>query len=231
MYNTTLNEYNSVKTINRFISKVYNFMIAAMLISWAAAYLVNANKMLFLPLLTWNLFYVLIIIEIWLVFMISFLLNRISFLFALVLFILYSFINWLTISIVLFAYNTIDIVNAFLITSWTFLFMSLYWYKTETDLTSFWKIMIMWLFGIIIASVINIFLWSSGFSFVISWISVIIFTWLVAYDTQMLKTLWESSIWNEEDKNKLAIIWALTLYLDFVNLFLNLLRLLWGSRD
>ncbi len=220
---------SETKTINKFLAKVYAWMILAMLITAASSVwvliLIAANQDL--AKLLFNSYMFFIILEIWLVFAISFLISRISTFVAILFFLLYSFVNWVTLSMIFFVYDPFSIAIAFLVTSAVFLFMSLYWARTSADLTSFWRLLIVWLFWIIFATIVNFFFNSSWFSYLLSWASVVIFTWLIAYETQMLKTLWNQSILTPEEKNKYAIIWALNLYLDFINLFLNLLRLLW----
>ena len=223
-------DVDSALESSRFMTKVYNWMIFALVISGWIAYYVGTNPEIFKLIVSSWMFFGLIILEFVLVIAISWGINKISANTAIALFIIYSAVNWLTLSVIFMAYQIPAIVNAFLISAGTFWFMSFYWYTTKSDLTTFWTIMIMWLFWIILASIVNFFLGSSMVNYVISWIWVLVFTWLTAYDTQKIKEM--NIIWNEwtdEDKKE-AIMWALTLYLDFINLFLFILRL-FGSRD
>jgi len=170
----------------------------------------------------------LIIVELVLVLVLSWAINKISTAVASVLFVLYSLITGATLSVVLLAYTGASVLLTFIIAASVFGFMSVYGYFTKTDLTSFGKIMIMGLFGIIIASIANYFIGSTMTDYVISWVGVVLFTGLTAYDTQKLKNIGDASL-DGETKSKAAILGALTLYLDFINLFLKLLSL-FGKR-
>lgn len=214
---------------NAFMMKVYNWMIIALVISWALAYYVSLNSAIFKPIFTSWLIYLLFLAELWLVMAISWGINKISYITAVLLFILFSVVNWFTLSVIFLVYTMTSIVSVFFIAASIFWFMSFYWYTTKADMTSFWAIMYMWLFWLIIASIVNFFLKSPWFQYVLSWAWVLIFTWLVAYDTNKIKALWD---WLKEwdpSFGKTAIVWALSLYLDFINLFLYLLRL-FGDR-
>jgi len=129
--------------------------------------------------------------------------------------------------------DIVDITQAFLITAGTFSAMSLYGYTTQRDLTNMGSFMMMGLFGIIIASLVNLFVQSSAMGMIISYIGVIVFVGLTAYDTQKIKEMAMTQPYDMEAgvARKGAIIGALNLYLDFINLFLMLLRILGGSRD
>jgi FtsH-binding integral membrane protein len=126
---------------------------------------------------------------------------------------------------IFFVYTSASIVRTFFVTSATFGGMSLYGYTTKKDLSNMGSFMMMGLFGIIIASIINIFLKSSGMEFMISLLGVIIFTGLTAYDVQKLKESYDYVGVVSDSKEKVAIIGALNLYMDFINLFIMLLRL------
>lgn len=221
---------NSALESSRFMTRVYNWMVLALAVSWWIAYYVGTDINLVRSIVQWGFFIPLIILEFALVIIISWWINKINAATAIALFILYSAVNWFTLSIIFMVYQIPAIVNAFLITAGTFWFMSFYWYTTKSDLTWFGSYMRMWLVGIIIALIVNIFIGSSLVDFIISCFWVLVFTWLTAYDTQKIK---EMNIigneWTEEDKKE-AIMWALSLYLDFINLFLFILRI-FGSRD
>ena len=151
---------------------------------------------------------------------------------ATMLFMLYAFLNGLTFSVIFLAYEIGSIVNAFVATAGTFLAMSVYGTVTKRDLTSLGSFLMMGLFGIIIASVVNIFLGSSMMDFVISCAGVLIFTLYTAYDTQKIREFGMSApIGDGEAVQRGAILGALELYLDFINLFIHLLRLFALSRD
>ena len=232
MFNNSGMVANISKTeTNVFMRKVYFWMFLALVISGLASFWVLiipwALEFIFSNTLV---FYWLMIAEIWIVIYLSTRITKLSKISAITLFMAYSILTWLTLSVIFLVYAASAIFLSFFIASATFLVMAIYWYTTDTDLTSFWNIMIMWLMWVILASVINFFLKSSGLDFIISWISVLVFTWLTAYDNQKIKLLWASLSEKSDDTTKIAIIWALNLYLDFINLFLSLLRI-FGRRN
>jgi hypothetical protein len=169
------------------------------------------------------LFYALIFGELGLVFAISGAINRISAATASLLFLAYAALNGLTMSTIFVAYTSSSVASTFIITAGMFGAMSMFGYLTKSDLTSWGSFLFMGLIGVIIASVVNIFLNSSMISWVVSICGVIVFTGLTAYDTQKIKNMGNRG-------TKGAILGALTLYLDFINMFLLLLRLLGNRR-
>lgn len=157
--------------------------------------------------------------------------NKISGSLATTLFMLYSVLTGLTLSVVFMQYTGASIGSTFVVTAGTFGAMSVYGYTTKRDLTGLGSMMVMGLIGIIIASVVNIFLQSSAMYWAITYIGVIVFVGLTAYDTQKLKAIGEQvSADDRENYRKYSIMGALTLYLDFINLFLMLLRILGDRR-
>ena len=217
-------------SISVYLTKVYNWMAIALLITGLAAYFTASSEQL-IQLVFGNkiLFYGLLIGEIALVSYISARINKLSTSTAIALYILYSALNGLTLSFIFMAYTSASISSTFLITAGTFGAMSLFGYFTKKDLTKIGNIAFMALIGIIIASVVNFFMQSSLMSLVISYLGVLIFVALTAYDTQKLKRIAMNGFENEESMEKSAILGALTLYLDFINLFLFLLRI-FGDR-
>jgi len=165
------------------------------------------------------LFYALIFGELGLVVGISGAINRISASTASLLFLVYAALNGLTMSTLFIAYTSSSIASTFLITSCMFGAMSLYGYLTKSDLSSWGSFLFMGLVGMVIASLVNIFLHSSMIHWVVSFCGIIVFTGLTAYDTQKIKNLGNTG-------PKGAILGALTLYLDFINMFLIMLRVL-----
>ena len=147
------------------------------------------------------------------------------------LFILYSVINGATLSSIFFAFSVATISKVFFITAGTFGAMALVGYTTKTDLTSMGKLLFMALLGIIIASVVNMFVASSGLDLILSYVGVLVFVGLTAYDTQKIKQMCQTAPDAGESAQKLALIGALSLYLDFINLFLYLLRIFGNNRD
>lgn len=155
--------------------------------------------------------------------------NRLSAPVLALLFGVYSLINGVSFSFIFLAYTTASIYKTFAIAAGMFGIMAVLGYTTKVDLTRFGSIMIMGLIGIIIASVINFFMHSAAFDYFISIAGVVVFTGLTAWDVQKIKRLGESAAVTGETYSKLSILGALTLYLDFINLFLFLLRF-FGNR-
>ena len=170
-------------------------------------------------------FYGLMFGELALVFTLSGAINRLSAAAATLIFVAYSVLNGITLSVVFLAYTANSITSTFVITAGMFGAMSVYGYMTKRDLTSWGSFLFMGLIGVVIASIVNIFVGSSAVSWVVSGIGVIVFTGLTAYDTWKIKELAAQGT----EGRKPAILGALTLYLDFINLFLMLLRFT-GSR-
>ena len=172
----------------------------------------------------------LLIAEIGLVWYLSARIRQISFTTATVLFIIYSILNGATLSVIFLAYTASSIANTFFITAGTFAATGIYGYVTKKDLSSLGSLCIMGVIGLIIATVVNIFLASDALTMVISYIGVALFVGLTDYDTQKIKRLLLSNDMEvNEETQKIALLGALTLYLDFINLFLYLLRIL-GDR-
>lgn len=210
--------------------KVYLWMTLALVITGVTAYGVATSPGLVTAIIgNQILFWGLIIAEFALVWAISGAINRLSLTTATLLFILYSVINGATLSILLLVYTASSIANVFFITAGTFGVMSLIGYTTKTDLSSMGKILFMALIGLIIATVVNIFIGSSMMDMIISYVGVLIFVGLTAYDTQKIKNMLSEATDTGETMQKIALLGALTLYLDFINLFIYLLRIL-GDR-
>lgn len=218
------------QSISVYMTKVYNWMAVALLLTGLVAYFTAGSEQL-IQLVFGNkiLFYGLIIGELALVGYISARIQKLSSFNATLLFLLYAALNGLTLSFIFMAYTSSSITSTFIITAGTFAVMSMYGYFTKSDLTKIGNIAFMALIGIIIASVVNFFMKSEMMSWVISYLGVAIFIGLTAYDTQKLKRIAMQGFEHEENMEKSAILGALTLYLDFINLFLFLLRIL-GDR-
>jgi FtsH-binding integral membrane protein len=149
----------------------------------------------------------------------------------LALFLVFSLLMGMSISVIFLKYTAVSIYKTFFITGGTFGIMAILGFTTKTDLTKFGSILMMALIGIIIASIANWFLKSSAMNFIISCLGVLIFTGLTAYDVQKLKRIGEGVEYGTEDARKLSIIGALTLYLDFINLFLFFLNFTGNRKD
>ncbi len=206
---------------NTLVRQVYAWMGAGLAITAVMA-LITLSSPAILKAVFGNrlLFYGLLIGELALVFILSGAINKLSEAAATMLFVAYSALNGVTLSLLALIYTSSSIASTFVITAGMFGAMSVYGYVTKRDLTSWGSFLFMGLIGIIIASVVNIFVASSAVSWVVSGIGVIVFTGLTAYDTWKIKALAAEGITGR----KPAILGALTLYLDFINLFLMLLR-------
>ncbi len=212
--------------------KVFVWMTLALAITGLTAYGVATSPAILSLIFSSKVtFFGLIIAEFALVFAISGAINRLSLSTATMLFILYSVINGATLSSIFFAFSVATIGKVFFITAGTFGAMALVGYTTKTDLTSMGKLLFMALLGIIIASVVNMFVGSSGLDLILSYVGVLVFVGLTAYDTQKIKQMCQSAPDAGESTQKLALIGALSLYLDFINLFLYLLRIFGNNRD
>ena len=211
---------------NTLIRQVYAWMGAGLTVTAIMA-LTTLSSPAILNAIVGNrlLFFGLMIGELALVFTLSGAINRLSAATATLIFIAYSALNGVTLSVVALVYTSNSIASTFVVTAGMFGAMSVYGFVTKRDLTSWGSFLFMGLIGVVIASVVNIFVGSSAVSWVISAIGVVVFTGLTAYDTWKIK---EMAARGTEGR-KPAILGALTLYLDFINLFLMLLRFT-GSR-
>lgn len=226
-YNDPVVYGNAVAT---YFSKVYGWMAFALLLSGLAAWLTGHNLAVQQAIFTGYTPIVLCVIEIALVFGIGAAIRKLSASMCTLLFVIYSVINGLTLGVIFMVYTEASIMSTFLVTAITFGIMSVYGYTTKSDLTSWGKILLFALIGLIVATLVNIFLKSTMFQLIISGIGVLVFVGLTAYDTQKLKAL-AATATDEESMTKLAVYGALDLYLDFVNLFLYLLRFFGSRRD
>lgn len=219
--------------VNEFIRSVYNWMAIGLGLTGFIAFYVSQSPDI-IKLIYGNqiLFFGLIIGELALVFYLSARVQKIQASTATSLFILYAALNGVTLSFIFIIYTSSSIASTFFICSATFVTCSIYGMVTKRDLTSIGGFLTMGLIGIIIASVVNMFIRSSGMSLIISYIGVLVFVGLTAYDTQKLKrmALTQPAGLEAGVVRKGAIMGALTLYLDFINLFLMLLRILGDRR-
>ena len=173
------------------------------------------------------MYYIIIIVELLIVIFLSARIQKMNPLTAMISFVLYSVVTGLTLSIVFVMFEMSSIIYIFLITAFVFLIFALLGYFTKIDLSKYSTIFLMGLFGIIIATIVNIFLNNATFDIILSWIGVVLFVGLVAYDIQKIKRYGEII----DDDNKIAIIGALDLYLDFINIFLRLLNLFGKNKN
>lgn len=218
--------------VSVYMRHVYNWMAAGLAVTGIVAYGVANTPAIRDAIFSNSMALILLIIaEFGLVIALSAAIHKMSPAMATGLFLLYSALTGATISSIFLVYTAASIATTFFVTTGTFLAMSVYGTVTKRDLTSFGNFLFMGLIGILIAMVVNIFLQSSMMSFVISCLGVLIFTGLTAYDTQKIREFGSQAPLDDPAAiRRGAILGALTLYLDFINIFLMMLRL-FGNRD
>ena len=208
-----------------FISRVYLWMTAALMLTAVIASAVANDAAFMLQLATTGLIWVFFVAEILLVIVLSAAINRLSTTAATAIFFAYAALNGVTLSLIFWVYTDASIGVTFLVTAGTFGVMSMIGFVTQRDLTRLGGLLIMGLIGFLIASVVNLFLQSEGIYWLTTFAGIAIFVGLIAYDTQKLKRMAVTVQANGEVAHKASIVGALALYLDFINLFLLLLRL------
>ena len=220
---------SQTKTINNYIQKVYLWLFVGLLITSVTAYAVSQFPDLYNVILGNDVvFYGLLIVQFLAIVGITAFIRRIPDNLAEATFVLYCFLTGLTLSIIFLDFSISSIADVILITAAMFGFMSLYGYVTKTDLTSLGSILTMCLFGIILALIVNLFIMNSILDTVLSILGVLVFSGFAAHDTQKVKN---TLMYSDDDFIKKEILGALNLYLDFVNLFFDLLDLLGKRRD
>lgn len=214
--------------VSQYIAKVYGWMFLALMVTAVSGYYVASSEAMINFIVGNKIgFWVVLIGQLFLVGYMSARINKISVQTATALFFIYSALNGLIFGILFLVYTPASLLTVFGITAGTFGVMSAVGYYTKQDLTKFGQIMFFGLIGLILASIVNFFMKSEMMYWILSYVGVAVFVGLIAYDTQKIKAyaLMES----EEMRKKGAILGALALYLDFINLFIYLLRL-FGSR-
>ncbi len=214
--------------LRQYMLSVYNYMAAGLATTGIVA-LIAAYSGFYQAIVGTPVMYLVMFAPLGLVMLMSFRINQMSMASAQGLFWLYSAVNGLSLSAIFLVYTHTSIAETFFITSATFGAMSLWGYMTKSSLDGMGSFLMMGLFGIIIAGLVNLFLQSNGLHFVISVLGVLIFTGLTAYDTQKIKEAFDYT--DGDARGKLALMGALTLYLDFINLFLMLLRFVGDRRN
>ena len=218
-------------TMSVLMRKVYTWMAMALVITGICAYgVANSPALLSLIYGSSMTIVILCIAEFGLVVWLSARIGKMSLTTATMMFIIYSVLNGVTLSFIFLAYTQASIAKVFFITAGTFGLMALVGHTTKVDLSKMGGILLMALIGVIIASVVNIFIKSTGFDFILSIITVLIFVGLTAYDTQKIKEMLLMASDTGETAQKVALMGALSLYLDFINLFIHLLRI-FGKRE
>jgi len=210
---------------------VYAWMSAGLVVTAAVAYAISNTPSLQQWALSTPVLITSFVIEFALVITISSAINRINAAVAIAMFLLYSAVNGFVLSILFLMYTKVSLGGTFVVTAGAFGAMSLYGYVTQRDLTRIGSLLFMALIGIILASVVNIFMHSSMLYWIITYAGVLIFVGLTAYDTQRLKEVAAQTENDPKLASRLAVVGSLVLYLDFINLFLLLLRLMGDRRD
>ena len=226
--------------VKNFMANVFAYMFMALGISALFAYLFSTNLELMQHLISSTgrglnaLGYIVMFAPLAFVLLMSFGYSRLSAPVLVFLFVIYSALNGISFSFILLSYTSGTVLACFLSAAAMFGIMAFMGYTTKQDLTKFGRILIMGLIGIIVASLINLFMGSSSLDYLISFLGVMIFTGLTAYDVQKLKNIGAGIQYADvpaSDVKKVSILGALNLYLDFINLFLFLLRLFGGRRN
>ena len=221
------------EVLSAFMRGVYGWMSMGLGLTALVAYATASTPALIELIFSNSLLLILLFVaEIGLVVAISAAINRLSAATASALFLIYSALNGLTLSSIFLVYTSSSLASAFIVSAGMFGAMSVYGLVTKKDLTSLGSFCFMGLIGIILASLVNMFVKSSAMGMIISYLGVLIFVGLTAYDTQKLKYMGETAPMGDATAiRRGTILGALTLYLDFINLFLMLLRIFGSSRD
>lgn len=212
------------------MNKVYSWMTLALVATaLTAMYVAQSETILGVVFGNSAMPWILMLAEVGIVIYLSARINRISYATALTLFGVYSILNGVVLSVILLVYELTTIYTAFFATAGTFAAMSFIGYTTKKDLSGLGGVLTMALLGLIIASLVNLFFHNSALDSIITYVGVFIFVGLTAYDTQKIKQMLAYS--NGVDQRKIGLLGALSLYLDFINLFLYILRLLGSRKD
>lgn len=217
--------------LQTYMAQVYGWMTCGLLLTaFVAWFSANTPAVMMFVFSSKITFFGLIIAQLVLVFVLSGLVHKLSAGMATTLFMLYSALTGLTLSSIFIVYTYSSIASTFVVAGGMFGAMSLYGYTTKRDLSGFGNMLFMALIGIILASLVNFWLKSEALMWVVTYIGVIVFVGLTAYDTQKLKNIGQQiDVTHQDNLRKYSILGALTLYLDFINLFLMLLRI-FGNR-
>ena len=238
MYNDAYSSQNNANVqagLNAYISKVFGTMFLGLLVTALSALFVATNETMMRIFYGNSLVFVMLIVELVIVFALSARIQKISYATAQLMFYVYAIVNGITLASIFYVYEIGTIYTTFLTTAISFGVMAIYGMVTKKDLTRIGSILMMLLVGVLVASVINMilgfFINTQQFDLIISFVAVAVFVGLVAYDTQKLKSYYYSSLNDYQMQRKIGIIGALSLYLDFINIFLYLLRIFGNKRD
>ena len=214
--------------LREYMMKVYNYMTSGLAISGLVAWAFASSDTLMQAIFGSGLQWIVMLAPLGFIFFLGARLQKMSLSAAQMTFWAFAAVMGISLSSILYAFTGLSVARVFLITCSTFAAMSIYGYTTKRDLTKFGSFLIMGLIGLILASIVNIFMQSSAMHFVISCVGVLVFVGLTAYDTQKIKSTYYS-VAGSSFAGKAAIMGALTLYLDFINLFVMLMQL-FGQR-
>lgn len=217
--------------LRNFMLQVYNYMTFALALSGLVALGISMSPGLMSLIWATPLKWVVVFLPLAMSLGFMFMIDKMSSSTAKLFLFAFAVAMGLSISSIFAIYKMGSIIHVFFISAATFGAASLYGYTTKADLTKMGSFLIMGLIGIIIASVVNLFLQSSMFAFVISILAVLIFTGLTAYDTQQIKQFYDDIYENEDDRQKMGVVGALMLYLDFINIFVHLLQILGEKKE
>lgn len=238
MYNDAYSSHGNADIqagLNVYISKVFGTMFLGLLITAISALFVATNETMMSIFYGNSLVFVMLIAELVIVFALSARIQKISYATAQLMFYVYAIVNGITLASIFYVYEIGTIYTAFFTTAISFGVMAIYGMVTKKDLTRIGSILIMLLVGVLVASVINMilgfFINTQQFDLILSFVAVAVFVGLVAYDTQKLKSYYYSSLNDYQMQRKIGIIGALSLYLDFINIFLYLLRIFGNKRN
>ena len=232
MANQVLTQARSEASVSEFLSRVFLWMALGLAVSAAGSWWLLSQPGLFMAVVKnqW-IFFGLVIAELVLVFWLSAAAMTMGTGLATLLFFAYSFLNGVTLSPLFVVYTGSSILSTFAITSGTFLFFSVYGLSTKKDLTTMGGLFVMGLIGVILASLVNLFLKSGTLDWIITFVAIAVFLGLIAYDTQKLKRIHAMGFESADAEKRVVILGALALYLDFINLFIQLLRIFGKRRD
>ena len=231
-FSTSTSQAMTQEKVSALFKNMYMQMASALALTGVTAFVLS-ESISFMTYLIYNpwLWWVCMLAEVGVVMYLSARVMKMSTNMATLMFVIYSMLTGVTLSTIFIVYQMETIATTFFVTAGTFFAMSLIGYFTKTDLTKMGSILRMLLIGLIIATVVNIFVASSALYWITTYVGIIIFVGLIAYDTQKIKDIFYKHGSLDESGYKLALMGALTLYLDFINLFLYLLRFFGASRD
>ena len=211
---------------NRIFSNVFKWMFIGLLVSFGTSLYVASNETMLMNIYSTGTYWIITIFELILVIALSALVNKLSYMLGIVLYLLYCFTSGLTLSSICYVYDLTSVFYTFMATAIMFGLMALYGHKTNKDLTKLGTILLFALIPILLVSIINIFIGNEVIEIIVSVIIILIFCGVTAYDIQKIKKLYELGY----DEKKLGIIGALDLYLDFINIFLQLIKYIGKER-